>query len=81
MKPKEWIERLQTLDPEESICIHYWQIGDVTGKAEEMGVDITNGEAQQILDEIEDNIDCDFGVSWTILRARIEEFILDREKK
>lgn len=81
MKAKECIERLQTLDPEESICMHYWQVGDVIGKAEEMGVDITNEEAQEILDEIEDNIDCDLGVSWTTLRAGIEDFVSTRKQK
>ena len=29
MKVKEWIKVLNKLDPEETICVHYWQIGDV----------------------------------------------------
>jgi hypothetical protein len=81
MKPTEWIERLQTMNPEESICMNYWQVGDVTGKADEMGVDITNEDAQEILDEIEDNIDSDHGVSWTTLRVYIEDFIEAKKKK
>ena len=75
MKPTEWIERLQTLDPEESICVHYWQIGDVLHMAEEMGEKVTNDEAQEILEEIEDNIDSEMGVSWTSIRVGIEDLI------
>ena len=75
MKPTEWIERLQTLDPEESICVHYWQIGDVLQMAEEMDEKVTNDEAQEILEEIEDNIDSEMGVSWTSIRVGIEDLI------
>jgi hypothetical protein len=46
MKVKEWIKALRKLDPEESICVHYWQIGDVLHMAEEMEVKVTKDEAQ-----------------------------------
>ena len=75
MKPKEWIERLQSLDPNKSICIHLWQMDDVIEKSEDMSEDITNEEAQEILEEIEDNIDSEMGVSWTTLRVNIEDLI------
>ena len=75
MKAKEWIERLQSLDPDETICVHYWQIGDVFHIAEEMGEKVTNDEAQEILEEIEDNIDSEMGVSWTTIRVGIEDLI------
>jgi Ca2+-binding EF-hand superfamily protein len=75
MKVKEWIKVLRKLDPEESICVHYWQIGDVLHMAEEMGEKVTNDEAQEILDEIEDNIDSEMGVSWDNIRSGIEDLI------
>ena len=75
MKAKEWIERLQSLDPEETICVHYWQIGDVFHMAEEMEEKVTTAEAQEILEEIEDNIDSEMGVSWTSISVGIEDLI------
>ena len=75
MKVKEWIKVLNKLDPEETICVHYWQIGDVLHMAEEMDEKVTNDEAQEILEEIEDNIDSEMGVSWTTLRVNIEDLI------
>ena len=75
MKVKEWIKVLSKLDPEESICVHYWQIGDVLHMAEEMNEKVTNDEAQEILEEIEDNIDSEMGVSWTSIRVGIEDLI------
>jgi Ca2+-binding EF-hand superfamily protein len=75
MKVKEWIKVLRKLDPEESICVHYWQIGDVLHMAEEMEEKVTKEEAQEILEEIEDNIDSEMGVSWTSIRVGIEDLI------
>ena len=40
-----------------------------------MGEKITNDEAQEILEEIEDNIDSKMGVSWTSQRVGIEDLI------
>ena len=34
-----------------------------------------SAEAQEILEEIEDNIDSEMGVSWTTLRVNIEDLI------
>ena len=75
MKVKEWIKVLRKLDPEETICVHYWQIGDVLLMAEEMEEKVTNDEAQEILEEIEDNIDSEMGVSWDNIRSGIEDLI------
>ena len=52
-----------------------WQIGDVLHMAEEMEEKVTNDEAQEILEEIEDNIDSEMGVSWTSIRCGIEDLI------
>ena len=43
--------------------------------AEEMDEKVTNDEAQEILEEIEDNIDSEMGVTWTSLRVGIEDLI------
>ena len=75
MKVKEWIKVLSKLDLQETICVHYWQIGDVLHMTEEMDEKVTNDEAQEILEEIEDNIDSEMGVSWTTLRVNIEDLI------
>ena len=75
MEVKEWIKVLKKMDPEETICVHYWQIGDVLHMAEEMDEKVTREEAQEILEEIEDNIDSEMGVSWTSIRCGIEDLI------
>ena len=67
MKVKEWIKVLNKLDPEETICVHYCQIGDVLHMAEEMDEEVTNDEAQEILEEIEDNIDSEITTKFILL--------------
>jgi hypothetical protein len=81
MKIKDWIEILQKENPEESICMHYWQVGDVMEQAEEMGEELTREEAEQILEDMERHIDSEMGVSWTNVSAGIEDFISKRDKE
>ena len=81
MKIKDWIAILQKENPEESICMNYWQVGDVIEKAEEMGEEITREEAEQILEDMECHIDCEFGVSWTNVSEGIKDFINNRDKE
>jgi hypothetical protein len=81
MKIKDWIAILQKENPEESICMNYWQIGDVLQQAEEMGEEITREEAEQILEDMERHIDCEFGVSWTNVTEGIKDFIINRDKE
>jgi hypothetical protein len=80
MKVKEWIKMLQKSNPEESVCIHMWQVEDVIEQAKEIGKRVTKNEAQEILEEIEDNIDSELGVSWTTIRIGIEDFIRTERK-
>jgi len=81
MKIKDWIEILQKENPEESICMNYWQVGDVIEKAEEMGEEITREEAEQILEDMERHIDCEYGVSWANVSEGIKDFINNRDKE
>ena len=67
MKVKEWIKVLRKMDPDETICVHYWQIGDVLHKAEEMDEKVTQEEAQEILEEIEDKIDSEITTKFILL--------------
>ena len=81
MKIKDWIEILQKENPQESICMHYWQVGDVMEQAEEMGEELTREEAEQILEDMERHIDSEMGVSWTSVSVGIEDFISKRDKE
>jgi hypothetical protein len=40
-----------------------------------MGVEINTEEAQDILDIIEEKIDCELGVTWATIRQGIEDLI------
>ncbi|MDR3611249.1 MAG: hypothetical protein P4L27_11845 [Ignavibacteriaceae bacterium] len=81
MKIKDWIEILQKENPEESICMHYWQVDDVLEKAEEMGEEINREDAEQILEDMERHIDSEMGVSWTNVSEGIKDFVSNRDKE
>jgi hypothetical protein len=51
-----------------------WCIEDVLDKADELGIALSNEEAENILDDIFDHHDCEMGVSWVTLGCAIEDY-------
>ena len=72
----EWIQRLQNeFKPDQHICIHLWQTDDVISKANEMGVAVTEEEAEDVIEGMEHHIDSSLGVSWITVECGIDDFI------
>ncbi|MBI2836121.1 MAG: DUF1380 family protein [Chloroflexi bacterium] len=71
---QEIIERLQRqYNPDEHVAVHIWCEEDVLGKAEELGYLCTKEEAQEILDDIHQHIDCELGITWDTLACYIQD--------
>jgi len=64
MKAKEWIEILKKRNPEEVVCIQMWVAEDVIQQSADMDEKISKKETQKILGDIENSIDCNYGVTW-----------------
>jgi hypothetical protein len=52
MKRKDIIKELQALDPEEHVAITEWSASDVLNQAEQDDVELTQQEANNIIDSI-----------------------------
>jgi hypothetical protein len=50
-----------------------WSLPDIISKAEEMGVECSEDEAREIAFEIEQNGDCEYGISWDTIAYYIEQ--------
>lgn len=70
---KDYIEQLQNLyKPDDVIAVHLWQVDDVLGKAEEMEVKLSKGDAEDIIETIHSHIDSEFGITWETIVTTIQ---------
>jgi len=59
-------------DDEVVHCI-IWGVEDVMGQAENMGRDITKEQAEEVLENLESNHDCNLGTTWETIGFWIGE--------
>ena len=52
-----------------------WSTNDVHSRAEDMGVEITAEQADEILQNVFDNHDANIGVNWEVIEFHIEDFL------
>lgn len=52
-----------------------WSTNDVQSRAEDMGVEITAEQGDEILQNVFDNHDANIGVNWEVIEFHIEEFL------
>ena len=52
-----------------------WSTNDVLSRAEDMGVEITEEQGDEILQSVFDNHDATIGVNWEVIEFHIEDFL------
>jgi hypothetical protein len=52
-----------------------WSTNDVQSRAEDMGVEITAEQGDEILQNVFDNHDANIGVNWEVIEFHIEDFL------
>lgn len=72
---REAIRRLKGVRGHVAVAI--WSEADVITLAHEHGVTMGRKSAQEILETIDDNQDCEMGISWGTLASMIEDFKVD----
>ena len=75
---REAIKHLETYDLDGGCAMHLWTEPDVLGTAEVMNIEITEEEAREILDIVQEHVDCECGITWESLRCTIDDFDRDR---
>lgn len=51
-----------------------WSLPDIVSKAEDMGVECSEDEAREIAYTIEENGDCEYGITWDTIAYYIEQY-------
>lgn len=52
-----------------------WSTEDVLFKAEEMGIELTEKQADTILDNVEHYHDASVGINWDVIEFQIENYL------
>ena len=75
--PQEAQERLKGIEGHVAVAI--WCRDDVQERAHELNIEISDEEADGILDDVEHHQDANYGITWDCLDYGIEE--IDRSRK
>ncbi len=55
------------------VAVAIWQREDVLGKAEELGINITPEQADEILDEMDHRQEAEVGISWDTIEVDLQD--------
>ena len=70
------LEQLKQIEEIERTQIsHIWCVEDVLDAASELGVTLTEDQACEVLGIVEDEIDCEIGVNWNVIRSAVQWYV------
>jgi hypothetical protein len=71
---KEYIERLKSWYKDDDVlALAIWCADDVRSRAEEMEIDITDEQVDDVLSYVDNKQDCSLGITWDTLDFWIQE--------
>jgi hypothetical protein len=51
-----------------------WHIEDVMEVAENMGIEITEADAEWVLNDVADNFDANIGINWDVIEMALQNY-------
>ena len=60
---------------------HVWHVDDVKMRAEERGIDLSEQQALEILQQIDKGKDASVGINWDVIDASIDLYFAEIERK
>jgi len=55
-------------------AVHIWHVEDTFFQAGQSGLPMSRGAAREILVEVEGNIDCDYGITWSHIDQEVDDW-------
>ena len=62
---------------ERNLAFIVWQTDDVIGKANEMGFEMSQEDAESVIGDIDRSSDCEYGITWETIRHHVDEWVQD----
>jgi hypothetical protein len=81
MKSKDYMKVLESLGFETTVAITIWQVGDVLGQAENVGINCSKEEAEEILREMSRTFDATIGMNWDVIDSLLDNLDNERRKQ
>ena len=70
------LEQLKQIEEIERTQIsHIWCVEDVLETANELGHTLTEDQACEVLAMVEDDIDCEIGINWNVIRSAVQWYL------
>lgn len=70
---EEVIHRLD-INPSPEYAVAIWCVDDVLVRAKEIGIPLTNEQAEAVIRSVDHKQDCTMGISWDVLDVYIEHY-------
>jgi hypothetical protein len=78
MKPtQEQIENAKAILEQANICVIYWGVEDVKGRAKELNILLSEEQVAKVLKDMERTHDCNYGVTWETIDFHVGEIGLE----
>ncbi len=75
MQVKDLIQKLKEwYKPTEHLAVHIWSSDDIKEAAQEMETELSQEDINNVLDNLDNDIDSELGISWDTLRSAIEDY-------
>lgn len=62
----------------EGYIMHFWHINDIEQVAEEENIELTEDEIENIRQDLGENTDCNYGITWDSIRSRVLDIMHSR---
>jgi len=66
-------------NPNEHLMISSWTVGDIQGQADDIGVELSDDEAIEVMEYIERYFDACVGINWDVISNAITELFLNKD--
>lgn len=67
--------------PNEQIACSFWTVDDIFTQAGEMHVKVTEQEAKEIIQRIDEGKNATTGINWEVIEYHIRNFLLAKKDK
>jgi hypothetical protein len=66
-------------NPNEHLMISSWTVGDIQGQADDIGVELSDDEAVEVMEYIGGRMDACVGINWDVITKAIQDLFLNKD--
>lgn len=75
---KEYIELLKACSPDDVVVCDIWYMSDAISRAKDRGITLTPVESKRVLTLMEENHNCELGLTYDTLDCAIDAVVEER---